>query len=481
MGGRRLLFVGTPPPADPVRGEALPKPGDRFADKYTIVRMVGEGGVGVVYEAMHDRLEKRIALKVLRSEARKAGEWVTRFEREARTAVKLRGANVARVFDVDSLPDGTPYMVMELLEGQDLADELHERKTIPVAEAVRYILEACSAMAEAHAYGIVHRDLTPGNLFLAKVGDRRVIKVLDFGISKVSDDRGVNVTTMDSALGTPQYMSPEQIRSTSQVDPRADVWSLGVILFEMLTGMPPFWGNNASAIIAAVIADPPRPLRALRPDLPDELVAVVMKALEKYPSNRFQKVEELAAALAPFTPALQPLPIDDPPSMPTSERLLQRAWATPQTPSVPELVADVTGDAVMEPPRRPRSARTTWLLVSASGIALGAVLAAVAVSRSAPGGASSPAAQPPGPVATPSFSPPPVETTSQPAPAASDDSGPAASPSSASPAPAKAPIPTPHAGLGGGRDTPPPELSSPRTAAPQPKPPPRTRDNPLHL
>lgn len=286
---------------NPPHPGSLPNPGDSFAGKYTIGRVLGQGGVGVVFEAFHQRLNQRVAIKILRAEVRKSTEWLTRFDREARASVKLRSPNVARVFDVDSTPDGTPYMVMELLEGWTLNEEISARGQLPVAEAVGYILEACSAMAEAHALGIVHRDLTPANIFLSNANGRRVVKVLDFGISKVADER-VNVTTTDAAFGTPQYVSPEQIRSTAHVDTRTDIWSMSVILFQALSGTTPFEGKNASAVVAAVLMDQPKSLGALRPDLPKTLTSVVMKGLEKNLSDRYQTIDEFAAAIAPFGP-----------------------------------------------------------------------------------------------------------------------------------------------------------------------------------
>jgi eukaryotic-like serine/threonine-protein kinase len=320
------------PPSD----ANLPELGDAFAGKYTLVRVVGEGGMGIVYEAQHERLRQRVAIKILRDDARTSVEWLARFDREARAAVRLRGPNVARVFDVDSLPDGTPYMVMELLEGNDLANELAARGRLPVEEAVGYMLEACSAMAEAHALGIIHRDLTPGNLFLSEEGGRRTVKIVDFGISKLIDDRS-HVTATDAAFGTPHYVSPEQIRSSALVDARTDVWSLGVILFQMLSGELPFKHGTAAAVVAAVVADAPVSLRDLRPDLPKRLVAAVMKALAKNPAERHASVEELAAAIAPFCPgwrtpspparhgeasSLLPSPVSRPPVslLPTSTR-----------------------------------------------------------------------------------------------------------------------------------------------------------------
>src|SRR5262249_22784955 len=240
--------------------------------KYTIARVIGEGGMGVVFEARHRRLDKRVAIKLLHGPARSLSDVVARFEREAKAAVQLRGHHVARVYDVDTLPDGSPYMVMEYRHGRDLSSEMAGRGIFPVGEAIGYVLEACAAMSEAHELGIIHRDLKPANLFLTEYADARVVKVLDFGISKVKSEDNVSVTTTQSTLGTPLYMSPEQVRSAKHVDGRSDIWSLGVILYEMLSGEPPFVGDSASAIIASIAADVPKPLQDLRPDLPSELL-----------------------------------------------------------------------------------------------------------------------------------------------------------------------------------------------------------------
>lgn len=297
--------------------------------------MLGQGGVGVVFEAYHQRLNQRVAIKILRAEARRSAEWLARFDREARAAVKLRGPNVARVFDVDSTDDGTPFMVMELLDGWNLSEEIGARGPLPIAEAVGYVLEASCAMAEAHALGIVHRDLTPANIFIANASGRRMAKVVDFGISKIRDER-TNVTTTDAAFGTPQYVSPEQIRSTAHVDSRTDIWALTVILFEALSGTTPFRGDTASAVVASVLMDNPKPLAELRPDLPKGLVAAIYKGLAKNPDERFQSVDELVGALLPFGP--QGFMFGA--SAPLSERpglLTMGQLPLPQPPLVPSL------------------------------------------------------------------------------------------------------------------------------------------------
>lgn len=287
--------------------DGAPLPGEVIAGKYSVIRVLGRGGMGVVVEAQHLKLGQRVAIKLLLPNIRSMGEITARFEREARAIARLKGPHVAHVSDVDTLPDGSPFMVMELLDGCELGDELEQRKRIPHRDAVGYILQACAAMAEAHRQGIVHRDLKPSNLFLTSTNGGRTVKVLDFGISKLAGDINASVTTTASAFGTPLYMSPEQVRSVKNVDARADLWSLGVVLYELISGEVPFNGPTATAILASILTEKPVHLAKRCPDVPKPLADAVMKAIEKIPDARFHDVVEFAAAIAPYGP-----PRDDP-------------------------------------------------------------------------------------------------------------------------------------------------------------------------
>lgn len=277
-------------------------PGDVLVGKYRVERVLGAGGMGVVVAAMHLELQELVAVKFLHPEAIESPEAAARFLREARVAVKIRSENVARVIDVGRLDNGAPYMVMEYLEGEDLAARLL-RGPLPVDVAVDYVIQACSAMAEAHKVGVVHRDLKPANLYIVQRSDgAHIVKVLDFGISKLSvpDLSDAGLTKTSTMMGSPYYMSPEQMRSARDVDVRTDVWALGVIMFELLTAENAFGGTSLPELVANIMTLGPRPLRELNSTVPEGLCSVIYRCLEKDPTQRYQNVADLAQALARF-------------------------------------------------------------------------------------------------------------------------------------------------------------------------------------
>jgi eukaryotic-like serine/threonine-protein kinase len=282
------------------------KIGEIVAKKYRIDRVLGAGGMGVVVAAFHLELEQPVAIKFLNGETAARADASERFRREARAAARIRSEHVARVLDIELLDDRIPYMVMELLEGHDLERELEQRGPLPTQVAVDYVLQAIDAVAEAHANGIVHRDLKPTNLFLAKRPDgSSIVKVLDFGISKLVGPRsgpGAALTLSASIFGSPLYMSPEQMRSSKDVDARSDIWSLGAILYELIAGQPPFVADSMPELCVAILSDTPRPLHELAPSASPAIDEVLSKCLAREPAARFPSVAELAEALAPFAP-----------------------------------------------------------------------------------------------------------------------------------------------------------------------------------
>jgi len=278
--------------------EGVPEPGELLDGKYRIERVLGVGGMGVVVEATHLHLGEQVAIKFLTGEAAKDEERVARFTREAWAAAKIKSDHVARVSDV-ARSDDFVYLVMEFLEGGDL-EGAHKGGPMPVQQAVDYLLQACEALAEAHKLGIVHRDLKPGNLFVTHRADGSPwIKVLDFGISKFTGGAD-SMTKTSTLMGSPLYMAPEQLTSAKHVDGRADIWALGVILFELITATSPFDGDTLPQVCTNVLSKPPRSIHEIVAQLPVDLDVVVKRALAKDPVQRYQSLAELAAALVPF-------------------------------------------------------------------------------------------------------------------------------------------------------------------------------------
>ena len=284
----------------------LPSLGDLIGSRFRLDAEIGRGAMGVVYRA-RDPSNRPVAIKVLLPESVDAPDAVERFTNEARAARVLTSEHTVRVFDTGTLDSSLPYIVMELLEGMDVATILEQRAPLPIAEACSVVIEACDALAEAHAHGIVHRDLKPANLFAARGPDGRTrIKVLDFGISKVfAQNRQVALTSTGTILGTPHYIAPEQLRSSKGADPRADMWSLGVILYEALSGKMPFDGTSFGMLFSQIVSKEPEPLGSVRSDVPAGLAEIVHRCLKKNRDERYPDVTALASALSAFASPVQ--------------------------------------------------------------------------------------------------------------------------------------------------------------------------------
>ena len=335
------------------------------AGKYRVDRVIGRGGMGLVVGATHLQLRQQVALKFLLPELADNDELVERFVREARASAQLRGEHVCRVADVGTADNGAPYIVMELLAGQDLASLLQANGPLPVAQVADYMLQMCVGVAEAHALGIVHRDLKPGNLFLTRRPDGApLIKVLDFGIAKPQRDQTHDLTATSTVLGTPSYMSPEQLRSSRDVDARSDVWSIGVILYELVSGRRPFTGASFADLALRIATDPAPPLGGR---IPPGFEAIIRRCLAKDPAQRYRDVAELAQALVVY-------------AGPAGREMASAVW---------RLLHVARGAALDENSSAPRSrsngsirttlrSATSWLATDASGSKRRGVLAAVA-------------------------------------------------------------------------------------------------------
>jgi hypothetical protein len=297
-------------------GEAPVEEGQTLFGRYRIESVLGKGGMGVVVAATDLRLEQRVAIKFLLPHALGHPDVVERFGREARAAVRIHSEHVARVIDVGVLDDGAPFMVMEHLEGRDLSSLVQSMGRLSIDDAIDFILQTCEAMAEAHRLGIVHRDMKPANLFLVEGRgvSSGIVKVLDFGISKTFGVEGSSaqggMTQSVSLLGSPFYMSPEQMTSAREVDARTDIWALGVILYEFLVGVVPFKSDSLPELCMAIAQQRAPSLRVSRPEIPQGLEALVLKCLEKDRARRFASVKDLVVALGPFAPPRSHLSIE---------------------------------------------------------------------------------------------------------------------------------------------------------------------------
>lgn len=392
-------------------------PGDILADKYRVERVIGTGGMGVVVAATHLTLDKIVAVKFVLPAALKDSASTERFLREARLAVRLRSEHVARVLDVGTLKNGAPFMVMEYLEGANLAEVLQRQGPLPFDSAVDLIVQACEALGEAHALGIVHRDLKSQNLFLTTgVGGGPVLKVLDFGISKMqSSPQLQNLTQSMAVLGSPLYMAPEQMKSSRDVDARADIWALGVVLYELLTARFPFDAETMAGLALQIAQDAPPAIEERRADVPAALAAVVFRCLEKDRERRFAGVVELATALEPFATEASAKSLRRTQRLGSGES--RPGVITPSGPVPPATPAPWSGSARARPASSPM-----WAKALSIGVFLGMV-AAIAIwlmqrnaSSSSPRTAASPGASTPidEPAALPARAPV-VEKTAPPA------------------------------------------------------------------
>jgi serine/threonine-protein kinase len=422
----------------------IPKHGDLVGGRYVADAILGRGASSIVMTAHHPDLARTVAIKILR-------DWGAlpqardRIVREARALTLMQSEHVVRVMDV-ALHEGAPFIVMEHLEGQDLARVLRERGPLPIADVIDYVLQACDAIAEAHARGIIHRDLKPSNVFLTKrIDGSPLVKVIDFGIAKtpasVGDGLELSLTDTAAILGSPMYMSPEQVRSSKHVDHRTDVWSLGVIVYRLLTGVAPFEGETFSSVCAAIIADEPVSLRVRRPEVPEALWHVVERCMKKDAVWRYASVLELARALEPFASELgrasiQRLLRAAPVAVPAAE---PAQAATQEAPLEGTLGAGTFAVPADVPAPSRTNRRIAWGILGAAAAAIGVVVflreggerstsstvdagVAVAVSNAAQAssvavaasGAPSSAVVPAAPITSASASPPVAIPTSAP-------------------------------------------------------------------
>jgi eukaryotic-like serine/threonine-protein kinase len=351
-----------------------------IADKYRVERELGRGGFGIVVSALHLQLDQKVAIKILTAgEGGDAGwkEDAARFHREGQATAALRSPHVVRILDVDVLESGNPYMVMEYLEGETLHTLLHTR-ALTVGEAVDHIVEVLAALAEAHAAGIVHRDLKPANVFVTKgAGGIPVVKVLDFGVSKFGAHSAIGgvapLTKTGALIGTIAYMAPEQMVDAKRVDGRADLWSVGIILHELLTKQTPFGPQNATTLVTTMLTKPPIALSTQRPDAPPQLDAILARCLEKLPEKRFATAGAVAAKLAPFTTPRARAALD---SLGRTGR--PTGAAAPIEKGMPKIIL---GAAAVGAPRRNRTRTVLAIALVLATVALLGVLLGMVVGR----------------------------------------------------------------------------------------------------
>ncbi|MCC6645585.1 MAG: protein kinase [Polyangiaceae bacterium] len=472
------------------------EPGQVIDGKYKVVKVLGEGGMGVVYEGENVRIKRRVAIKVLHPEIARKTDLVTRFEREAQAAARIGSKHIVDVLDLGDLEDGSRFIVMEFLDGEALADRMQSRGLMSPARAALVSLQVLDGLRKAHEAGIVHRDMKPENVYITKEGDYEVVKILDFGISKFTDSSSESgMTQTGSVMGTPNYMAPEQARGKS-VDHRADLYSLGVILYECVSGYLPHSAENVNDLLFKIVLEPPTPLGQVAPDLPADFISIVDKALAREPDDRYQTARELQKALADWldehpndsvmesSPSRASLPDHQRRKTPPIERVkvltedpskrpggaaAEARMATAGTMMQDRPPQTTTGASIGTVPPAPRSGSKLPLLLGGAGLAAAAVAVFFVTQRSAPPPAA--AAQPekapvvsaaPAKTETPpaaSSTAPKVETPPEPTSTAKPVAGgPAPKPGVGGKAPPSKPDAKP--------DTPPATPEPPPTAAP---------------
>ncbi len=396
-----------------------PKLGMVLQDRYRIVRLLGEGGMGAVYEGEHLLIKKRVAIKCLHAQYAQNPEVVARFHREALAATSIGHENIIEVTDLGRFPDGAVFMVLEFLQGRDFANLIEDEGPQPLNRVVHIMMQICDALTAAHDKEIVHRDLKPENVFLIRRGDDRdFVKLLDFGISKMksaSDSPNSSMTRTGMALGTPYYMAPEQAQGRKDVDHRADIYALGVILFRALTGQHPFDHDSYPMLVLKICTEPPPPLRRYRPDLPPEIEQLAAKMLAKTPDERFPNCAAVKAALRPFAgfsdvPVVNEVPRNDALPLASIAGYVPPAAATTPSPATPAPTSGARGT--------PLATQTVVTLPGASRAPLFIGVGVVALLAVAGGGVALSGALSGGPTETPPPAPPPIAVPVAPQPIA---------------------------------------------------------------
>ncbi len=412
-------------------------PGDIVAEKYELQRPLARGGMGQVWVAQNQLTERRVAIKFMLPELADSPDTVQRFFREAKASARIDHPSIVDVLDLGTLEDGAPFMVMEYLEGRSL-EEIIDREPLAPIQAGAILLDVAHALAAAHAAGIVHRDLKPANIYIAKKGEQLVPKILDFGISKITSSIGndVRMTRTGAVLGSPAYMSPEQARGRTDIDGRADIWAIGVILYEAVSGKLPFSGENYNQVMMAITLDPPTPLVEAAPSIDGDFAAIVDACLQKDRDQRPPSMDSIAALIDGYVAprAAYGIPAidigDGQRSKPSSARL--GAYAIPRAKNVHEKDTVITsprndaaqltvGAVTMVDPPRSKGRRNAIVIGAASALMIVAGLGGWMLTRKpAPAPAASVPSIEPKPEPIPSVlvpvPPPPPSVTAEPEP-----------------------------------------------------------------